>query len=268
MKYREHAGVLAFKEEFISFKSEGQKVVGTFYLPDTSKEKCPAVLLAHGFTGSRNADARLFVWAGRALAHNGIAALAIDFRGSGESECDFSEMTIDAEVADAKAAIEYLCARDEIDPGRIGMAGHSMGGFVTICTASEEDRIKSVALWAGLSDNVLLENKLHDLEDGGRCEGDLCDVGGLLVSKELYRSSRRRDIAESLKKSRSSVLVIHGTDDETVPLSNGEDSYKWSVAAGKKAEFHSLEGVGHVFRGIECREELIEKTVMWFKQEL
>ena len=136
------------KEKPITFKVSGEQVVGMLHLPAKGKAKCPAVVCFHGFTGSKTESHRLFVKMARMLAEAGSICLRIDFRGSGDSEGDFSQMTISREIEDARAALKFLRARSDVDPKRIGILGMSMGGMVSAYVLGSDKNICTSVLWA------------------------------------------------------------------------------------------------------------------------
>ena len=138
------ATALAAEPQAVTFATrDGVQVAGTLYLPD--KQPAPAVLLLHMLSRSQHD------WDGTAvmLAESGIAALAIDFRrnggprpSTGEADSgDFSDLVLDAEAARA-----YLAARPEIIPGRIGVAGASLGANVAVLEAGNDPTIRSLAV--------------------------------------------------------------------------------------------------------------------------
>ena len=86
-------------EKFISFKNHGQRIVGM--------TRAPALLICHGFTGDKVENHFIFVKMARRLADAGFFAMRFDFRGSGESEGDFSDMTVPAEIDDARVALAH-----------------------------------------------------------------------------------------------------------------------------------------------------------------
>lgn len=140
-------------EKIINFKVDGQNIVGTLVLPDGVKEP-PVVLMLHGFTGTRdewkspNVKEGLFGRTAPVLSQNGIASLRIDFRGSGDSEGKFEDMTVDSEIKDALAALDYLSMQGEVDKNRISVMGMSLGGIVTTAVAGRTNYpLKSVVLW-------------------------------------------------------------------------------------------------------------------------
>lgn len=81
------------------------------------------------------------------MLERGYACLRFDFRGSGESEGDFSEITLETEISDAKTAVEFARSHDKIDPERIALPGQSLGGTIAICIAAEVE-IASSVLWS------------------------------------------------------------------------------------------------------------------------
>jgi fermentation-respiration switch protein FrsA (DUF1100 family) len=90
--------VSELREELITALNHGQRLHGMLHLPKEQTGSVPASLLLHGFTGSSSSDNRALVQQARRLAAHGIAALRFDFRGSGQSEGEFSEMTIAGEA--------------------------------------------------------------------------------------------------------------------------------------------------------------------------
>ena len=116
-------------------------------------ENMPAVVICHGFTGNRQLDGHAKPLA-KTLAQHGIASIAIDFAGSGESEEPFTAYTPANMRDDITSAITYLTDTVGADPERIGLLGHSMGGRAV--SVYLKDSIKAAALWAP-ADNTGLD---------------------------------------------------------------------------------------------------------------
>uniref|UniRef100_UPI00351C74BC alpha/beta fold hydrolase n=1 Tax=Quadrisphaera sp. RL12-1S TaxID=2763011 RepID=UPI00351C74BC len=137
----------------------GQQVSldATLYVPDTASQAspAPAVVLAHGFGGSK-AD---LAGQGRSLAQAGYVALAYTARGFGASGGSVHLDDPDYEVADARALVDLLAQRPEVEqdgPGdpRVGVAGASYGGAVGLLLAGTDPRVDAVAsgiTWSDLS---------------------------------------------------------------------------------------------------------------------
>ena len=81
--------------------------------------------------------------AGYALVQKGFAVLRFNFRGVGRSEGAFDEGS--GEQDDARACLKFFLEREDIDPGRIGLAGYSFGGMIALSVGVQEDAVKVVA---------------------------------------------------------------------------------------------------------------------------
>ncbi|MYI07070.1 MAG: alpha/beta hydrolase [Gemmatimonadetes bacterium] len=130
----------------------GHTLAGTFTRP-TSGGPFPAVILIPGSgpyarlpgeTGHRP----LHVLADH-LTRRGIAVLYYDKRGLGESTGDFRAATTEDFASDALAGVAYLKAREDVDAGRIGLAGQSEGGLIAPMAAVRSSDVGYIVLLAG-----------------------------------------------------------------------------------------------------------------------
>lgn len=113
----------------------------------------PAVILISG-SGPQDRDEALlghrpFLVLSDHLTRRGIAVLRFDDRGVGESTGDFSVATSEDFASDVLAGVAYLLGRDDVDPDRIGLAGHSEGGLIAPMAAVASDVVAYVVLMAG-----------------------------------------------------------------------------------------------------------------------
>jgi fermentation-respiration switch protein FrsA (DUF1100 family) len=129
----------------VAFKSAGEKVAGTLYLPAGYQpgQRLPAVVVAGPFLNTKEMVPASYA---RALADRGFAALAFDFRYWGESggEPRFYE-SAGAKVADLRAAVAHLKTLPAVDPARIGAVGVCFGAGHVLAAAVEDADIKAVA---------------------------------------------------------------------------------------------------------------------------
>ena len=142
------------EERLLDLVSGADRVPATFLLP-RGAHAAPAVLLLHGFSSSKE---RMVQSVGRALQQRGVASLALDLPFHGERDGGRDAIPYrnplalvaawTAAVREARAAIDWLGAQTEVDAGRIGAIGYSLGGFLTLMTASEEPRVRAVTLAA------------------------------------------------------------------------------------------------------------------------
>ena len=120
------------------------KLDATLYLPEETP--APAVIVAHGFGGSKrsvDSDAR-------ELAQRGFVALAYSARGFGRSEGQIALNSVDYEVADASELVSWLgeqpeVTRDGADDPKVGVTGGSYGGSLSLLLAGTDKRVDALA---------------------------------------------------------------------------------------------------------------------------
>lgn len=141
------------EEEVVYENAEaGITLAGTLTLP-RSEGPFPAVILITG-SGAQNRDEEImghrpFLVLSDYLTRRGIAVLRVDDRGVGGSTGNFSQATTEDFAGDVLAGIEYLKSREEIDPARIGLIGHSEGGLIAPIVAVESPDVAFIVLMAG-----------------------------------------------------------------------------------------------------------------------
>ncbi|MFH8572811.1 alpha/beta fold hydrolase [Streptomyces sp. NPDC017993] len=118
----------------------------SFFTAEGTSGRRPAVLLSHGFGGSKN-DVRAQA---EQLARDGYAVLTWSARGFGKSTGNIGLNDPDGEVADARRLIDWLAERPEVQldkPGdpRVGMAGASYAGAISLLTAGHDPRVDAIA---------------------------------------------------------------------------------------------------------------------------
>jgi len=142
-------------EEIVTFENEGMSVVCSLVIPKTY-ELCPIVVTLNGFAGDRNdmiipgTDEPFFKRLSRILAENGFASFRIDFRGSGESDGDYTITTFSTQISDTLAAIRYIKRhlRHKVNTKSIGIVGFSQGGLVGSVVASRKKQVDALVLWS------------------------------------------------------------------------------------------------------------------------
>ncbi len=254
-------------EKLVDFKNKGEKLFGVLHYPETLKKiKVPCVVMYHGFTGSRTEAHFLFTKLARKLAKRGIAVLRFDFRGSGDSEGSFSDMTVEEELSDAKAALDFIKTQKNIATDRLGILGLSMGGFVGSYTAGQYPGIKSVVLMSAVARFWSLWRKLL-VEGTGRAGGPVM-VGGIKLSKNFITAIKKYDglNLKSIVDYVNPLLVIHGAKDPVVPVEDGELYH--AVSASYKKKIVIIENAGHTFESKRSEEKAIKLAASWCRETL
>jgi len=251
------------------FHNDGQLVAGTLHLPDGPGPH-PGVIFCHGFTGHKGETHFLFVKTSRALASRGVASLRFDFRGSGESEGEFVDMTASAEISDARCALSKLAEVEGIDPGRLGVVGLSLGGLVAACTAGREPKmVKSVVLWSAVAESMLMKRTTADPESARLLrERGWLDVAGLKLGAGFFADVAKLDPVAELAGSQAPVLIVHGTADASVPLSHAEKYHAAVSKPGRRVNYMPLDGVDHTFNRVDWEATVIDATAKWLMETL
>jgi hypothetical protein len=143
-----------YKDEEVIYKNEttGIELAGTLTLP-TSEGPSPAVLLITG-SGAQDRNEtivghRPFLVLSDYLTRRGIAVLRVDDRGIGGSNGNVSQATSEDFAGDVLTGVEYLKGREEIDPEKIGLIGHSEGGIIAPMVAVRSEDVAFIVMMAG-----------------------------------------------------------------------------------------------------------------------
>jgi alpha/beta superfamily hydrolase len=254
-------------QKAVEMVSQGLTLRGMLHMPDEREGNVPLVILFHGFTGNKMEPHFIFVKLSRMLEKKGIASVRFDFGGSGESDGEFINMTLSGEIRDAHNILDYVKELDGIDAGRIGLTGLSMGGAVASALAGERsDEIKCLCLWAPAGNigellmSAISENDIRLLRKYG-----FLDYGGFLIGANFVDDVAKLNIFETAKRFNKNVLILHGDDDNTVPLSTSESYLKYY---GERAELRVIKGAGHTFASFKWEKEVLDSTVDFFCKEL
>jgi hypothetical protein len=117
---------IALVDRPATFKSGDIDLHGRLTLPPSGGRPFKAVIFVHGSDPVASAGLE---WLPHLLASNGIATLVFDKRGTGCSKGQYVQH-FDVLASDVVAAARWLKAQPGIDPGQIGLAGFSQGGWV------------------------------------------------------------------------------------------------------------------------------------------
>jgi ABC-2 type transport system ATP-binding protein len=146
----------------------GVSIDTSMFLP--SKTPAPAILIAHGFGGSKDSvatEAKFF-------ASKGYVVLTWTARGFGESTGEIAMNAMEAEVSDTRALISYLAksrfvTQDKSGDPRVGIMGGSYGGANALMSASADKRIDAVVAditWSNLQNNLFPQSVVGAKESG------------------------------------------------------------------------------------------------------
>lgn len=187
---------------FTNTKANNIKLVGTLTLPENVKNPPVAILISGD--GGQNRDTELFnhrpfLVLSDYLTKNGIAVLRFDDRGVEESEGTQRGITPTDIATDVETAFSYLKNRTDVNIEKIGLIGHSDGGFVAQIVASKNKNIDFTILLGspGIEFEGSKENPKQYLSKMK------CSVLALNGDKDMIRNSKIHlpAIETALKKS-------------------------------------------------------------------
>lgn len=136
--------------EEVRFWSGGAALAGTLKLPD-GEGPFPVVVQGPGWLGLRGA--KLYHPYHEALNAAGFAVLVFDYRGFGDSEGDATYLDPMLQVADYRAAVDYLETRADVDAARLGVFGSGgTGGGNAVYAAALDPRVKAAVSQVPISD--------------------------------------------------------------------------------------------------------------------
>ena len=169
VREREEPPVGQAEELFIEHDSV--RLAATLSLP-SREPRYPACVLIAG-SGAHTRDEEVFGFAvfkvlADSLTRAGYAVLRYDKRGVGGSSGDLAASTSEDLAEDPLAAVRYLRVRNDIDPSRIVLVGHSEGGTVAMIAAAKSTGVAAVVLLGGPAvrgDSLILDQirRLQDL---------------------------------------------------------------------------------------------------------
>lgn len=205
----------------------------------------PTLVLAHGFPAGPGAAALSGKTypdlADRLSADTGWAVLAFNFRGAGASPGNFS---LGGWADDLRAAVDHV---DRTGTAGIWLAGSSTGGALAIWVAAADPRVRGVATLAAPATFAGWAASPRRLLEEARHVGVITDASFPpdpdAWSRELSAIRPLEAVGRLLPRP---LMLLHGTDDETVPLS---DARALAAAAGSKGvELRVLSNAGHRLR--------------------
>ena len=197
------------------------------------------------------------------LVGKGYSLLLFDMRARGESEGKRSSVGY-YERRDLLGAIEYVLGRG-IHPDRIGILGFSLGGAVALMVAGDNGLALPVVSDSSYADLPrLIEREASKRIDLPR----ICNIGWMFMSKAMFGVDlgvlRPVDAIKKLPAGR--VLLIHGAEDEIIPLS---DAHRLHAASNNASDgLWIVSDASHVRSYKNRPDEYISRVVSFFDRAL
>lgn len=248
------------KPEVFKFKSfDGLEIEGSLLKPAgyVDGTKVPLIVHIHGGPAGRWQDS-LDPW-GQMLASRGYAVFAPNIRGStgygmkflGANKADWGF----GDFKDAMAGVDYLIQKGIADPDRLGIAGWSYGGYMSMWAVTQTNRFKASVAGAGLSDLA---------SEFGTEAGSMGDEWYFGTPYENLQAFIRCSPITYIKNIKTPTLIIQGEADTTDPLGQSQQFYRGAKRYGADTELVLYPREPHGFREEKHMIDRDKRMLAWF----
>jgi hypothetical protein len=232
-------------QQKIFFKnSNGVKLCGVLSDPKDNKNNL-IVIICHGF--SNNKDGDFYVMLSDEINKKNVSTFRFDYFGHGESEGNFEDITVTEGIDDILCSYSLLKKEGYTN---IALFGSSYGGNTSLFAATKIKDLRFLMLRAPVSDYLEVERirggeeRLKKWkEDGIRLYRER-DGKKLFLKYAFYEDIKKYDGYKAGEKINIPVLLMHGDQDEVIPLAQ---SIKLSKII-KNCKFYIMKGATHIIK--------------------
>lgn len=272
-------------KSFKLFNKQNLPLRGQVWIPSRQKRH-PIIIVCHGFKGFNQWG--FFPHTAEQIAKAGFMVVTFNFSGSGIGDDLqnftelklFEENTYTRELDDLQTIINMLISGrigDRVGNfDRIGLLGHSRGGGTAVLTASKTDNIRCLVTWSAISTvDRFSKRETESWESRGYIEVLNSRTQQLMrinrnLERDISLNKERLNILSAVGRINMPYLIIHGKDDEAVPLAEARAIYE--AANPNKTQLKIVEGAGHTFNVVHPFEgtnpafdDVLTSTIEWFE---
>lgn len=263
-----------YSRYYVSYLSEGLKIYALMTVPGGQKPLSgwPVIVFNHGYIPPEvyRTTERYIAYVDQ-IARNGYIVFRSDYRGHDRSEGEaggvYSRPNYTVDVLNAVASIKRY---PEADPNRIGMWGHSMGGYITLRSMVITRDIKAGVIWAGVvapfPDLFTRWNPgaMYTAPSPGSFVYSLEQEFGSVETNPAFWNSISANAY--LRDLSGPIQIHHGTADTDVPWEFSQMLYDGMLAANQVAEFYTYEGDNHNISNDFT--QAMDRTIEFFDRHL
>ena len=201
----------------------------------------PAAVVIHGWGG----NAGDMVPVADRLRALGLHVLLVDAHGHGRSPA-ITVSSMPAFARDVHDATRWLRSRDDVDGSRVVLVGHSVGAGACLYAASDDSGVAAVVALAPMADPVgFMSVKMR-----GRLPGPLIPLALRYVEHAIGHRFEDFTPVTTIGRVASPVLIVHGTQDTTVPVAHAQMLHHRSTTSTlcivDGADHFSVDSLDHV----------------------
>ncbi|HET9908960.1 MAG TPA: alpha/beta fold hydrolase [Anaerolineales bacterium] len=242
-----------YSRYYVSYLSEGLRIYAMMTIPNGQKPPTgwPVIIFNHGYIPPNvyRTTERYVAYVDQ-IASSGYIVFKSDYRGHDRSEGAAGGVYTGPNYSiDVLNAVASMKRSPDADPNRIGMWGHSMGGYITLRSMVVSQDIKVGVIWAGVvarypdlftrwnpgarSTIPAPGSWVHSLEQS---------YGSVGQNPEFWNSISANAYVRDLNRP---IQLHHGTADQDVPWEFSQMLYDEMIAANQIAEIYTYEGDNH-----------------------
>ena len=223
------------RAELVEIPYGDSYLTGIFYPADGAIGPQPVLVQLNGLDSTK--EMKFLVGLPRWLAQRGIASLVVDQPGTGDA-LRLRQLTarFDAEHWASKI-VDYLETRDDVDAGRIGCEGVSLGGYYCPRAVAFEPRFAMGVVWGANHDWRDVQKRRKEAEGNFPVPhywSHVRWVFGAQTDEEFMEKAENMHLHGILDRVRVPFLVTHGKHDSQIPLKWAQATYDQLINSPKK----------------------------------
>ncbi|MDY7108849.1 MAG: alpha/beta fold hydrolase [Planctomycetota bacterium] len=207
--------------------ADGTRLYGWFVPARDGTETADAATIIHAHGNAGNLLDHFYF--SEFFPPAGFNLFIFDYRGYGQSEGAARKR--EDLIADTEAALDAMLARGDVDPRRIGLFGHSLGGAIGLNVMADRPEIRAAVITASFT-------SWRQMAASALVHGDPGAVSSAVAGVFIRDHLRPIDAIARIDRP---ILIVHGDADPIVPIGHG----RGLAAAGPTAELEVMPGGGH-----------------------
>lgn len=274
------------QQNIIILNSETREFLADTFYPETDK-KLPLVIFVHGYKGYKDWGAWNLM--AEKFAEAGFFFVKFNFSHNGTTVEDphnfadleaFGNNNYSKELSDLGAVIDYFVKDSKVDDQKIILIGHSRGGGISIIKTFEDERINGLITLASV--DTLDRFPKNEAFENWKKAGVYYVVNGRTKQEmphyyqfyeDFQQDEHRFDVERATEMAKAHILVIHGTNDESVNVKDAEHLH----ILNPNSELFLIENANHTFGSKEPWEEdnlpkelntVVEKCIEFIKDRM
>ncbi|HEX9463014.1 MAG TPA: alpha/beta fold hydrolase [Alphaproteobacteria bacterium] len=210
-----------------------------------------------------------FLRARQQFTQRGFNCLFVDTPGIGEAlryQKLYTRFDYERPVA---AAIDYLAARREVDPERIGIVGSSLGGYYVSRAAAFEPRLKAAVAWGAIYDyHLVWVRRMAGSGIVAAPRFQLMFITGTETMEDAVKRIENFRLEPFAGRIACPFLIVHGAEDQQVLMPDAQAMFEAIGSADKELKVFSGEDGGAAHTQFDNHLPALHYTADWMQRKL